>query len=189
MPCRSIDRTGWLFLRQFTTVETAVTSPDKAERTIELTPQNHKQKPMHATGFGLEHCAPARSPMANGSTRMKGSALPSKEHYREEHSENAIFLRKTQRNVAKSGGGMTDDGGPDPKTWLPKACVPPLPPAGSGDSRRHNYSIFMEISTVHGQERRECGVANRRVVDRSYRPTRRAWRTDLAHLFRWANQL
>ena len=66
---------------------------------------------MHATGFGLGHDAPARSPMANGSTRAKGSELPSKEHCREEHSENATFPTETQRNVAKSGksgGEMTD---------------------------------------------------------------------------------
>jgi hypothetical protein len=31
-----------------------------------VTPENHKQKPVHATGVGLERHAPARSPMANG---------------------------------------------------------------------------------------------------------------------------
>lgn len=69
---------------------------------LEVTPENHKQKPVHATGFRLEHDAPARSPMANGSTRSKGSELPWKEHCREEHPENATFRRKRQRNVGRT---------------------------------------------------------------------------------------
>ena len=62
---------------------------------------------MHATGLGLERYGPARNPVVDRSTRLKASGPPKKEHSREEHSENATFLRKRQRNVTGDSGEMT----------------------------------------------------------------------------------